>query len=196
MDKIIVAGIGTDVGKTVASAILATSLQGEYWKPVQCGTKDSEKIKKWKIPFHPSTYSLKAPVSPHIAGKIDLKKIVLPKTSRPLIIESAGGIFVPLTESALSFDLFKSWNCQWVVVSRHYLGSINHTLLTLDALKRHNISVAGLIFNGEPNDDSEKFILNFSQVPVIGRLLPEPHLNLTTIKRYAKQWTFGIPLHT
>lgn len=194
MNKIIVAGIGTEVGKTVVSAILTTCLQGEYWKPVQSGSeKDSETMKKWMIPVHEPSYSLKAPLSPHHAARlenrsIDLARIVPPETTRPLIIESVGGIFVPLTGTELTFDLFKSWNCPWVIVSRHYVGSINHTLLTLDALMRNHISIAGLIFNGEPSPDSENAILEFSKVPVIGRLLPEPHINLETIQRYATLW--------
>lgn len=105
-----------------------------------------------------------------------------------MIIEGAGGIFVPLTAKALSFDLFKSWGIPWIVVSRHYLGSINHTLLTLDALKRDNIPIAGVIFNGPPNLDSESAVLEFSQVPVLGRLLPESNINQQTIRRYAKLW--------
>lgn len=194
MDKIIVAGIGTDVGKTIVSAILTTCLHGEYWKPVQCGSdNDSDTLKKWRIPVHESTYSLKAPLSPHHAASLEnisicLERIVPPITTRPLIIESAGGIFVPLTEKILSFDLFRTWDASWVVVSRHYVGSINHTLLTLDALKRNNISIAGIVFNGEPNPASENAILEFEKVKVLGRLLPEPFINLETIQRYAKLW--------
>lgn len=200
MNKFIVAGIGTGVGKTVVSAILTTSLQGEYWKPIQCGDEeDSDTALMKKLidaalyPIHESAYSLQTPLSPHHAARLEnisicLEKIVPPQTTRPLIIESAGGIFVPLTAKTLSFDLFKSWNIPWIVVSRHYLGSINHTLLTFDALKRNNISVAGVIFNGPPNHDSENAILEFSHVPVLGRLLPEANINPQTIQRYAKLW--------
>lgn len=200
MTKFIVAGIGTGVGKTVASAILTTCLQGAYWKPVQCGDEeDLDTVLMKKIidttmyPIYEPAYSLKAPLSPHHAARLEnisirVENIVPPQTTRPLIIESAGGIFVPLTAKILGFDLFKSWNMPWIVVSRHYLGSINHTLLTLDALKRNNISIAGVIFNGPPNHDSEGAILEFSQVPVLGRLLPESKINSQTIQRYAKLW--------
>jgi dethiobiotin synthetase len=200
MKKFIVAGIGTGVGKTVVSAILTTCLQGEYWKPIQCGDEedlDTVLMKKLidmaMYPIHEPAYSLQAPLSPHHAARLEnisirLENIVPPQTTRPLIIESAGGIFVPLTAKILSFDLFKSWSIPWIVVSRHYLGSINHTLLTLDALKRNNISIAGVIFNGPPNHDSENTILEFSQVPVLGRLLPESNINPQTIQRYAKLW--------
>ncbi len=200
MNKFIVAGIGTEVGKTVVAAILTTCLQGEYWKPIQCGDEedlDTTIMKKWidttLYPIHPSVYTLQAPLSPHHAARLEkisicVENIVLPQTKRPLIIESVGGIFVPLTAKTLSFDLFKSWNIPWIVVSRHYLGSINHTLLTFDALKRNNISIAGIVFNGLPNHDSESVILEFSQVPVLGRLLPESTINPQIIQRYAKLW--------
>lgn len=196
MVKIMVAGIGTDVGKTVVSAILTTLLKGDYWKPIQCGD-DAETVRTLLDPtkhtIHPPAYSLEAPLSPHHAARLEniticKEKIILPQTTAPLIIESAGGIFVPLTNNLLTFDLFKDWDCKWVIVSRHYLGSINHTLLTIDALKRHNIAIAGLIFNGEPNPDSEAAILEISKLPLLARLLPETTINKETIQRYAKQW--------
>lgn len=200
MHKIIVAGSGTDVGKTVVSAILTTLLEGDYWKPVECGhgeESDTATMKKLidtsRHRIYPSAYSFQAALSPHQAARlenisINLDCIVPPLTTRTLIIESAGGIFVPLSTKALSIDLFKSWESTWIIVSKHYLGSINHTLLTLDALKRQNISVMGLIFNGVANPDSEGAILEFSKLPLLGRLLPETNLNAQTIQRYAKQW--------
>lgn len=200
MKGIIVAGIGTEVGKTVVSAILTTSLQGEYWKPIQCGDEKDldtavmqELVDADRHPIHPSAYTLKAPLSPHHAARLEntsicLKNIVPPQTGRPLIIEGVGGIFVPLTAKILSFDLFKSWNMPWILVSKHYLGSINHTLLTLEALKRNNISISGIVFNGNPNHDSESAIQQFGQVPFLGRLLPESNINPQTIQRYAKLW--------
>lgn len=200
MYKIIVAGSGTDVGKTIVSAILATLMDGDYWKPIQCGEEgcsDTAIMKQLldttRHQIYPSAYTFKAPLSPHHAARlegvsINLDFIIPPKTIRPLIIEGVGGIFVPLTTNVLSIDLFKLWDCQWIVVSKHYLGSINHTLLTLDALKRQKIPVAGIIFNGEPNPDSEAAILEISQVPLLGRLLPEPNIDLQTIQRYATQW--------
>ena len=199
MHKIMVAGIGTDVGKTIVSAILTTLLKGAYWKPIQCGDEensDTATIKRWldsTYTIHPPAYSLKAPLSPHHAARLEstsigLDSITLPQTMRPLIIEGVGGILVPLTSKISSLDLFKSWDCQWVVVSRHYLGSINHTLLTLEVLKKLRLPILGIIFNGEPNPDSESAILEISQVPVLGRLLPEANLNPQTIQRYATQW--------
>jgi dethiobiotin synthetase len=209
MSLIMVAGIGTDVGKTIASAVLVHLLQGDYWKPIQCGDEndsDSSKMKAWTDPtqhtIHPSSYSLNAPVSPHHAARlahvtIDPSSIILPSTSRPLIIEGVGGVLVPLTTKISTLDLFAAWACSWVVVVRHYLGSINHTLLTLDVLKRRSVRILGLIFNGEPESDSESAILQFSNLPVLGRLLPETTFNTKTFQKYSELWTqntFGTPL--
>lgn len=197
MHKIMVAGIGTDVGKTVVSSILTTLFNGDYWKPIECGDSDTAKVRKWldatRHTIHLPAYSLKAPLSPHHAARLEntlirLDSITVPKTTRPLIIEGVGGIFVPLTSKISSLDLFKSWECQWVIVSKHYLGSINHTLLTLEVLKTLSLPIVGIIFNGEQNQDTESAILEISQVPVLGRLLPEPNLNPQIIQRYAKQW--------
>lgn len=197
--RIIVAGIGTEVGKTLVSAILAACLKGDYWKPIECGSNKSDTafiktlLDPKKSRIHPSAYSFKAPLSPHHAARLEgssicIGSIALPTHFRPLIIESVGGIFVPLSVQSLTVDLFKKWNCRWVVVSRHYLGSINHTLLTLDALKRYKVQISGVVFNGEPNPDSEEAILKISNLPCIGRLLPEKEINYQTFQRYAKQW--------
>jgi dethiobiotin synthetase len=195
-----VAGIDTAVGKTIVSMILTTLLNGDYWKPIQCGDEensDTATVKKWLDTtihtIHPPTYSLKAPLSPHHAARLEntlisLDSITLPQTTRPLIIEGVGGICVPLTSKISSLDLFKSWDCLWVIVSKHYLGSINHTLLTVEVLKTLCLPILGIIFNGEHNPYSESAILEISQVPILGRLLHETYLNPKTIQRYAKQW--------
>lgn len=197
MRRIMVAGIGTDVGKTVVSAILTMLLKGDYWKPIQCGEPDTATLQQWLDParhtIHPPAYSFHAPLSPHHAARlenrsIDVKTISLPVTSRPLIIEGVGGVLVPLTTHHLTLDLFASWECQWVVVSKHYLGSINHTLLTIEALKTRHLPILGLIFNGEPHPDAEDAILAHSHLPFLGRLLPEPHLNPQTLQRYGQEW--------
>jgi len=194
----VVAGIGTDVGKTVVSAIITTLFKGDYWKPIQSGEADADsqvisKLLPQECTVHPPAYSFKAPLSPHHAARlenqtIDPDKIIPPDTNRPLVIEMAGGIFVPLRENLLSIDLFKSWNTSWILVSKHYLGSINHTLLTIETLINHRVNVLGIVFNGKPNPDSENAILKFSNVPLLGRLLPEKKMNQSTIQRYAKKW--------
>jgi len=200
MHNIIVAGIGTEVGKTVVSAILTTLLEADYWKPIECGEEgqsDSTTIANWINPhkhhIYPPAYSFKHPLSPHHAARLENRHIEYttihpPHTKRNLIIEGVGGIYVPLNHAITTLELFKTWRFSWIIVSKHYLGSINHTLMTLDLLKRHHISILGLIFNGEPNSDSEDAILQLSKVPFIGRLLPEQIINQKTIQRYAIQW--------
>jgi dethiobiotin synthetase len=200
MNKIIISGIGTKVGKTVISAILTTLFEGDYWKPVQSGNENNSDtaIMKHLIDgtshriFDPA-YSFEARLAPHHAARLENDSInpdmiIPPATNRPLIIESIGGILVPLNTSTTSLDLFKTWESQWIIVSRHYLGSINHTLLTIETLKRHNISIAGIIFNGKPDPDTESAILEISKIPFLARLLPEMIIDPETIQRYAKQW--------
>jgi dethiobiotin synthetase len=197
MRKIVVAGIGTDVGKTIASAILTYTLDGDYWKPVQCGLcRDRETVEELLggcRPTHPEALYLKAPRSPHHAAKlegftIDPGRIALPQISRPLIIEGCGGVLVPLNLKMSMLDLFASWDCEWVVVSRHYIGSINHTLLTLEAMKRRSLDIRGIIFNGDRCLQTEAAVLKFSNAPCIGRLKQEPQWNLKTIRAYARKW--------
>ena len=146
MNTYFVTGISTEVGKTVASAILVEALQADYWKPIQAGdldNTDTHKIKKLvsnsKSKFHPNSYALKTPMSPHAAANIDgiaidLEKIQEPKTTNHLVIEGAGGLLVPLNDQQTILDIIKP-TYKVIVVSRHYLGSINHTLLTVNLLK-------------------------------------------------------------
>ncbi len=207
MRRIMVAGIGTDVGKTVVSAILTLLFQGDYWKPIQCGNEansDTATMKGWlegsERVIHPPAYSFQAPVSPHAAARLEkmaisTESISLPETTRPLIIEGVGGLLVPYTVDRLTIDLFASWRCSWVVVSKHYLGSINHTLLTIEALKRRRVPLLGLIFNGAPHPDTEEAILQISELPLLGRLFPEQNLNLQTFQRYGEQWQSNFYKH-
>ncbi len=200
MQRIMIAGIGTNVGKTIVSAIVTTLMDGDYWKPVQSGPENDSDVFMMKNLINTSehkiydpSYNLKAPLSPHHAARlekiiVDPTTIIPPRTARPLIIESVGGVLVPLTTKLLTIDLFKSWDCKWIIVSKHYLGSINHTLLTLEQLKRSNVKIAGLIFNGQSDSDSEDAILEITKLPLLGRLLPEKELNPKIIQRYAKQW--------
>ncbi len=194
--KIFITGISTDVGKTIASAIITQALEADYWKPVQAGDlndSDSHKIQKYisnnKSILHPNSYALQTPASPHLAAKmdnttIDLKKIIEPKTKNHLVIEGAGGIFVPLNESDCVIDLIQQ-DYKVIVVSRHYLGSINHTLLTIEALKNRGINIAGIIFNGNENLPSESIILNKTQLLCIGRIEEEPYFDKNVIAEYA-----------
>ena len=191
-----VTAIGTDSGKTVASAILCEALRADYWKPVQAGLpRDTDTVKNLVTNtltrFHPEQYLLSIPASPHAAARhdqitISLDKFLLPETNNTLIIEGAGGCLVPLNDEDLMIDLIKVLKAEVIVVSNHYLGSINHTLLTLEALTRRNLPVKGLVFNGETNIESERIILHRSHLECLLRIGNEPEINAATIKKYAR----------
>ena len=197
--KIFVTGISTDVGKTVVSAIITQALEADYWKPIQAGDlehSDTHKIKAYisnsKTHFFENSYALHTPASPNLAAKldgitIDLNQIVEPKTTNHLVIEGAGGLFVPLNDVDTIADLIRP-DYKVIVVSRHYLGSINHTLLTIEALKNRNIAVAGIIFNGEKNEATESIILHKTGVKFVGRLELEPYIDTNVINEYADLW--------
>lgn len=194
--KIFVTGISTDVGKTIASSIIVESLEADYWKPIQAGdldNSDSRKVKSHvsnsKSQFYPNAYQLNTPASPHLAAEIDgisidLKKIQEPKTENHLVIEGAGGIFVPLNEKDSIIDLIQP-DYKVIVVSRHYLGSINHTLLTIEAIQNRGIKVAGIIFSGNENKSTESLILNKTGIKSIGRIEEEPYFDQNVIREYA-----------
>jgi len=195
-----ITGISTDVGKTVVAAIVAEALQADYWKPIQAGelnNSDTHKVKSWmtneKTVFHPSAYELNTPVSPHAAAEIDgmkisVKAIKRPKTKNNIVIEGAGGVVVPLNDTETVADLIKTTD-RIIVVSQHYLGSINHTLLTIQALKTKKLKVFGIIFNGEENKTTEDIIAKMSGVPILGRIEQEPFIDSNVIKEYADKFT-------
>ena len=194
--KVFITGIGTDVGKTVASAIVVEALEADYWKPIQAGDlhfSDSDKIKSKisnsKSQILTNAYALNTPASPHLAAErdgitIDIKKIKEPQTTNHLVIEGAGGILVPLNEEHTILDLIQP-DYKVIVVSRHYLGSINHTLLTIEALKSRNIPVAGIIFLGDEHASTEQIILAKTKVPMIGRIEQEPYFDKNVVCYYA-----------
>ncbi len=177
-----ITGIGTGIGKTVVSAILAEKLKADYWKPIQSGDleiSDSLFIKhlvtNTKTVIHPEIYRLGQPLSPHLSAKLDgvrisIDEIQLPQTANTLIIEGAGGLMVPLNVEHLILDLIKKLGTKVIVISQNYLGSINHTLLTLELLKAHHIAVEGIIFNGTPNAETERYITKYSKVKVLGKI--------------------------
>lgn len=197
--KLFITGIGTDVGKTVVSAIITQALEADYWKPVQAGDldqSDMHKIKAYvsnsKTKFHENSYALNTPASPHYAAEIDgividLTKILEPKTKNHLVVEGAGGIFVPLNDQDTIMDLIQP-DYKVILVSRHYLGSINHTFLTTEALNNHNIKIAGIVFNGEENKATESIILSKTGINFIGRLEQEPYIDANVINEYADLW--------
>ena len=194
--KLFITGIGTDVGKTIASAIVTEALKADYWKPIQAGdldNSDTHKVKRYvsnnKSIFFENSYALNTPASPHYAAAVDniildLKKIVEPVTQNHLVVEGAGGVFVPLNDTDCVINLIQP-DYKVIVVSRHYLGSINHTLLTIEALQNRNIKIAGIIFNGNENKATESIILSKSNLKFIGRIEDEPYFDKNVVKEYA-----------
>lgn len=194
--KLFITGIGTDVGKTIASAIITEALEADYWKPIQAGdlqNSDSYKVKSFlsnkKTVIHPNSYALNTPASPHFAAEldgivIDLKNILEPITENHLVVEGAGGVFVPINNTDCVIDLIQK-DYKVIVVSRHYLGSINHTLLTFEALQNKKIAVAGIVFSGDENKATESIILSKTGVKCIGRIEQEPYFDKNVIKEYA-----------
>ena len=195
--KLFITGISTDVGKTIASAIIVEALQADYWKPIQAGDlehSDTHKVQSLvsntQSHFHSNSYALQTPASPHLAAAIDgititMNEIQEPKTNNHLVVEGAGGILVPLNDTQSVVDLIQP-DYKVIVVSRHYLGSINHTLLTIEALQNRQIQVAGIIFSGDKNTSSESIILNRTAVPFIGRIAQEPYFDTNVISEYAE----------
>ncbi len=194
--KLFITGIGTDVGKTIASAIITEALEADYWKPIQAGdlaTSDSHKIKAYlsneNTVIHPNSYALNTPASPHLAAEldnvlIDINQIIEPVTENHLVIEGAGGIFVPINDTETIVDLIQP-DYKVIVVSRHYLGSINHTLLTIEALQSRKITIAGILFNGKENQATESVILKKTGINCIGRIEEEPYFDQNVIREYA-----------
>ncbi|MCX2741007.1 dethiobiotin synthase [Pontibacter anaerobius] len=198
MKRYFVTGIGTDVGKTVAAAILTEALQADYWKPVQAGGldfTDTDTVKSLVSNelsvFHPEAYSLKMAASPHKAAaaegvEIDVKGMKLPDTQNNLIVEGAGGLMVPLNKRYLVLDLVQQLGLEVILVSRNYLGSINHTLLTAEVLRYRKIPVAGIIFNGEENATSEDFIVKYTGLRRLPSIRQEADFCKDTVAEYAK----------
>ena len=198
MKRIFVTGISTEVGKTIVSAILVEALQADYWKPVQAGDlhqTDSHKvaslISNSQSVIHPSSYELNTPMSPHAAAGIDgltieLGAIIEPDTTNHLVMEGAGGLLVPLNQQHTIVDLIKP-GYHVVVVSRHYLGSINHTLLTLEYLKQLEVPVS-LIFSGDAHPTTESIIQSKSGVTFLGRVDEEEGFTKDVIKAYAQKF--------
>jgi len=179
---IFVTGIGTGIGKTIVSAILTEKLKADYWKPVQSGDLDDSDTNKVKslvsnatTRFHQEAYRLSQPFSPHKSAAIDgitidLRSIMLPATDNQLIIEGAGGLMVPLNDNFLMIDLIRQLEAEVVLVSQNYLGSINHTILSVYALKNEGIPVRGIIFNGIKDIYSKDFIMQYSGLELLGHI--------------------------
>jgi dethiobiotin synthetase len=186
---IVVTGTDTDVGKTVVCAGLVRFLDGVYWKPVQAGLdgeSDTATVQRLSgLPAErmlPEIWRLKTPASPHLAAErdgvtIDPEALTLPSIARPLIVEGAGGLMVPLTREVLLIDVFARWGIPVVLCARTALGTLNHTLLSLESLQRRGIPILGVVLIGDAHPDNERTLAAMGRVPMLGRL---PRLNLLT----------------
>jgi dethiobiotin synthetase len=193
-----ITGIGTDVGKTLVSAIFCEGLQANYYKPIQAGslaTTDAHTVQNLvtkPITFYKSTYRFKLGASPHLAAQeenvvINLDEINTPNTTNNLIIEGAGGLLVPINNTQTILDIIKKLHLPVVLVSQHYLGSINHTLLSYELLKANNITIAGIVFNGESNPSTENFILNYTGLNCLLRIQLHAHITKDVVSKYANE---------
>jgi dethiobiotin synthetase len=182
---IVVTGTDTGVGKTIFAAALAGALDGIYWKPIQAGLMDetdSEAVLRLSgLPTErvlPEAYRLKMPASPHLAAEIDgvsidVETLVLPDTDRPLVVEGAGGLLVPLTRKVVYIDIIERWHVPVTLCARTTLGTINHSLLSIEALRSRGIPLLGIVFIGDENTESERIIVEMGHTKRLGRI---PHL--------------------
>ncbi|MEZ5743087.1 MAG: dethiobiotin synthase [Sphingomonadaceae bacterium] len=190
--RFVVTGTDTDIGKTVFAAALAAALGATYWKPVQAGTDDeglgdSERVARLGVTrTMTEAYRLATPCSPHQAAEIDGEEIdparlALPDVDGPLIVEGAGGVLVPLTRELLYADIFAQWGLPAILVARTSLGTINHSLLSLEALRARGVAVHGIAFVGEANAETESTICAMGEVRRLGRLPLIADLNAASL---------------
>lgn len=206
-NRVFVAGIGTGVGKTVVSAVLTEALQADYWKPVQTGTivsTDKEMVEMLvsnsKTKVFENSLEFLHPYSPHYAAAIEgrdiqLSNFIVPSTTNRLVMEGAGGLLVPLNNTHLMIDLVKQLGTPVVLVTKHYLGSINHTLLSIEVLKQRQIPLAGIIFNGDKFADNEEIITGFANAPVIGRIEYSEDIDKSFVQQEADKLKASISQH-
>lgn len=190
-----ITGIGTDVGKTVAAAVITRALEADYWKPVQCGdldNSDSVKIERLTgLNTLPEAFCLKAPMSPHAAAELEgvelkIEEIQLPKSDNTIVVEGAGGVMVPFNSKETYLDLMVKLNLPVVLVTRHYLGSINHTMLSWKVLKDAGLNVVALVISGTPHETTESYFQTQMDVPFI-RINELKEVNSETIAAEAER---------
>jgi dethiobiotin synthetase len=192
--RIVVTGTDTGIGKTVFSAALAGALDGFYWKPIQAGLDDetdSQTVLRLSglaaERVLPEAYRLQTPASPHLAAEIDgvtieHQALLVPEKGRPLVIEGAGGLLVPLTRNVTYLDLMARWRLPVVLCARTALGTINHSLLSIEALRARGVTILGIAFIGDENVESERIITEMGKVRRLGRLPHVAPLTGTTLR--------------
>ena len=204
-NRLVVCGTDTDVGKTVVSALLVQGLGAHYWKPVQCGLEngegDRDRVQRWLgLPGEriiPEAYRLEAPVSPHWASAleggdplrpgapIDPQQLNLPAHPGALVVETAGGLLVPLRLDLLQIEQLQRWQLPVLLVARSGLGTLNHTLLSLEALRQRGIPVLGVLLNGPPHANNLTTLEQLAGAPILGCLPPLEAINSASL---AEQW--------
>ncbi len=204
--RFFLAGIGTDVGKTVVSAVLCKAFGADYWKPVQAGELDRGgdtgrvrgllgSLAQGQTLWEPR-HNLSTAASPHFAAKaenicIQVADFQLPMTTRPLIVEAAGGLLVPLNERETMLDLMRAFSLPVVLVARSYLGSINHTLLSIQALRSAGLSIKGLIYSGANYRDNQEIIFSHSQLPTLAQIDEATEINPAWVEKQASGLCIG-----
>ena len=195
--RIVICGTDTDVGKTIVSSFFVQGLKGVYWKPIQSGTEEGTDTKTVckLLDLEPERYlseryKFKAPVSPHWAAEkesrhIDPNNLDVPNLDKLIIIETAGGLMVPLNRNWLQIDQLKVWGAPIILVARTGLGTLNHTLLSLEALKNRNINVLGIVLNGPPHTDNPKTLEQFGDTKILARL---PIFEEMNAKSLSQEW--------
>ena len=195
--RIIICGTDTDVGKTIVSSFLVQGLKGIYWKPIQSGTEEGTDTKTVcnllslePNSYLPERYKFKVPVSPHWAAEqesafIEPSNLKLPDLDELIIIETAGGLMVPLNRDWLQIDQLKAWGAPIILVARTGLGTLNHTLLSLEALKHRNLDVLGIILNGPPHKDNPKTLEQFGNTKILASL---PIFDEVNAKVLSQEW--------
>ena len=196
--RIIICGTDTDVGKTIVSSFLVQGLKGIYWKPIQSGTEEGTDTKTVcnllslePNSYLPERYKFKAPVSPHWAAEqesafIEPSNLKLPDLDELIIIETAGGLMVPLNRDWLQIDQLKAWGAPIILVARTGLGTLNHTLLSLEALKYRNLDVLGIVLNGPPHKDNPKTLEQFGDTKILASL---PIFAEVNAKVLSQEWS-------
>jgi len=176
--RIFVTGTDTDVGKTLVAALLCLRLNASYWKPIQAGSPtDSQRIASWigAAKVHRETFVLKHPLSPNQAAEkealaIDPQCFELPDSPGSLVVEGAGGLLVPISREFFMIDLIQKLTLPVVLTARSGLGTLNHTLLSIEALKRRKIPIVGIVLNGDPHPDNARDLVHYGQVPILGQV--------------------------
>jgi len=194
-----IVGIGTDVGKTVVSALISEALKANYFKPIQAGdldNSDSIKIARWcskEVIVEEEIFRLQRPIAPHAAAELEGRELKLidikfPTTDNYVVLEGAGGVMVPLNRDETLLDIYKKSNLPVIVVSRNYLGSINHTLLTVETLQKSGIPIFGIVFTGEENSTTEQIIIEITGCDRLGFVQLPAEIDAAFIQEKSKEF--------